>query len=503
VLINVFPIIKIRDTVVNIDNSAHYNLISNDYDATDADDDYFELIDNIDDYDISYNDEGMYVIAFGDDKNIYGFVNDTLESPFPIYSKIVLFDQNDNIIWDTQNSSVNDYELIYDNHLMDARAIEFLNDGNIVVFGLSIDLDTNIVYQTVVILDILGNLIELIDLDISQYGFTQWGGHHYYDVVSTDNGFTVEYDTTFRGSVMVHFDENYDYEWYVMNDLGLEGGVSQGMSEEVYLETLVYENNAYYILNDSTIRKYDDSGSLVWENTYDYFINGFDVFDDEIVILSSTSEEHVARENLFKLKEEMKNILNIDVIRIDIDSGEIIDTYSYQYDQIVRDGQLVSIFGHYTLKDDSGNYYVLAHNVPHYYNQRYDQVYLIMKFDNSFNYIGFSTINIDGISSIDLENLLFKTSNYIEDDSLYINGVLVANRAVIDLSELSFSEKDMNINIGFYNFLLTLRVYMINVMLYVLIGFILIVLPTYYYFTKKDDDVYVDEDLLREKYGRQ
>jgi hypothetical protein len=44
---------------------------------------------------------------------------------------------------------------------------------------------------------------------------------------------------------------------------------------------------------------------------------------------------------------------------------------------------------------------------------------------------------------------------------------------------------------------------MINVMLYVLIGFILIVLPTYYYFTKKDDDVYVDEDLLREKYGRQ
>jgi hypothetical protein len=97
---------------------------------------------------------------------------------------------------------------------------------------------------------------------------------------------------------------------------------------------------------------------------------------------------------------------------------------------------------------------------------------------------------------------LFKTSNYIEDDSLYINGVLVANRAVIDLSELSFSEKDMNINIGFYNFLLTLRVYMTNVMLYVLIGFIVFVLPTYYYFIKRDDDVYVDEDLLREKYGR-
>ncbi len=41
-LINIFPIIKIKDTIVNADNSAHYNLISNDYDATDVDDDYFD-----------------------------------------------------------------------------------------------------------------------------------------------------------------------------------------------------------------------------------------------------------------------------------------------------------------------------------------------------------------------------------------------------------------------------------------------------------------------------
>jgi hypothetical protein len=385
---------------------------------------------------------------------------------------------------------------------MDARAIEFLDDGNIVVFGLSIDLDTNTVYQTVVILDILGNLIELIDLDISEYGFTQWGGHHYYNVVSTDNGFTVEYDTTFRGSVMVHFDENYDYGWYVINDLGLDGGVSQGMSEEVFLDTLVYKDNAYYVLNDSTIRKYDDSGSLVWENTYDNFITGFDVFDDEIIILSSSNEERVVKESLFKLKEDMRNISYIDVIRIDINSGGIIDKFSYQYDRIVRDDQPISVFGHYTLKDELGNYYVLAHNVPRYYNENYDQVYLIMKLDDTFKYSGFSTINIAGISSSDLEKLLFKTSNYIEDESLYINGVLVANRVVIDLEELSFSEKDLSINIGFYNAILTLRVYMVNVMLYVLIEFIIIIWPIYHHFTKGDDEEYVDEDLLREKYGR-
>ncbi|MCK7486784.1 MAG: hypothetical protein MZU97_15710 [Bacillus subtilis] len=494
-LINFFPILKIEDTVVNEDNSAHYTLIRNEYYSD------FYTIDIIDDYDISYNDEGMYAIAFGDDKSIYGVVNDVLESPFTLYSRIVLFDQHHTILWDTQDLYANHYELVFDNHIMDARAIEFLNDGNIVVFGLSIDLDTNVVYQTAVILDLFGNLIELIDLDISDYGFTQWGGHDNYDVVSTEHGFTVEYDTTFDGSVMVHFNEQYDYEWYVINDQGVEGGVSVGIPEEDYLETLVYRNNAYYILNDSTIKKYDDSGALIWETTYEHAITGFDVFDNEIIILSNSSEEYLVRENLFNLKDNMRRISYIHIVRINIQTGEILDIFSYQYNKIVRDIEMIAIFGHYTLKDEYGNYYILSHSVPRGSNQSNDQVYLMMKFDAGFKYLGFSTINIEGISSNDLINLLFKTSNFIEDDLLHINGVLVANRAVIDLNQLGFSEKEMNINISLYNALLTLRVYMANVTLYVLVGFIFIVLPIYYRLTKSDDDSYIDEDLLREKYG--
>jgi hypothetical protein len=492
IILNIFPILIFKDTVVNESNSDKYTLMSNDYY------DHFSVFK---DYDISYNDEKMYVIAFGHDRNIYGFVNEVMQSPFYIYSRIMLFDQYHNVVWDTQDLSVTDYELIYNNHLFDARAVEFLNDGNIALFGLSINLESNIVYQTVVIVDILGNLIKLIDIDISNYGFTIWGEHDYYDIVKTDNGFTVEYDTTFRGSVMIHFNHQYDEEWHVINDQGLSGGVSYGMSKEVYLETLVYRHHAYYILNDNTIKKYNDSGVLIWERTYNHTITGFDVFDDEIVILSSSNEKRFVRDNLFKLKDNMRSVYYLNVIRIDTETGEIKDLYSYQYDQISRENEIISVFGHYTLKDEFGNYYVLSHNVPNNHSQLYDQVYLVMKFNARFKYIGFSTIVINGIHSSDLSNLLYKTSNYIDDNMLHINGVLVRNRAIIDLNQLSFSEKDMNIPIGFYNALLTLRVYMVNIMLYLSLGFVVILLPLYVHFIKNDDETYIDDDLLREKYG--
>ena len=496
ILVNLFPILQIKDTVVNQNNSANYTLLSNDY--------YEQSINNlIKDYDISYNDLGMYVITFGNDKNVYGNVNEALDSPFSLYSKIVLYDQDDNLLWDTDDLSPNQYELIFDNHLLDARAVDFLYNGNIVVFGLSIDLDTNIVYQTIVILDISGNLVELIDLDISDYGFGIWGGHHNYDVVRTDQGFTVEYDTTFRGSVMVHFNDQYEYEWYVMTDQALDSGVYQGMPKEVYLETLVYHNHAYYVLNDNTIIKYNENGTLLWKKTYDVSIHGFDVFDDEIVILSSRDEKHVVRENLLKLRDSMRNVLYIDVTRLDASTGEIKDTYSFQYDQFVRDYEIIPIFAHYTIKDDLGNYYVLAHSIPSSHNQSYDQVYALMKFDEHFDYIGFSTLNIDGIYSSELADLLFKTSHNIKNKQLYINGVLTDHTAIIDLSELSFSEKDMHISIGFYNILLTTRVHMVNVMLYMLVEFLVLIFPIYQYFTRNDDDTYIDEDLLREKYGNQ
>ena len=494
VLFNILPIINIKNTVVNENNNIHYNLQSNDY-YTD-----FFAIDLIKDYDISYNDDGMYVIAFGDDKNIHGFVNEVLDSPFTLYSRIVLFDQYDHIVWDTQDLSLNNYDLVYDNHRMDARAIEFLNDGNIAVFGLSIDLDTNIVYQTVVILDINGDLIELIDLDISDYGFTQWGGHHYYDIISTDDGFTVEYDITYISSVMVHFNEQYDEQWHVINDDSLEGIIEDGM-QELYLDTLVYKNQAYYMLNNNTIKKYDNLGVLIWEVTYDHLITGFDVFDDEIIVLSESSEKFVVRENLFRLKDSMRNVSYIDVVRIDVLTGDIIDTYLYQYFQFINDTETMLVMGHYTLKDDLGNYYILAHNIPRSRSQSNDPVYVVVKFDTNFKYLGFNSIHIENMSSYDLIQLFFKTSNYIKDDQLYINGVLVANQAIIDINDLSFSEDDMHINIGFYNLLLKVRVYTVNVMLYMLLELIFVILPIYYHFSKNDDEEYIDEDLLREKYG--
>ena len=494
VLINIFPIVSIKDTVVNKTNSSHYTLQSNDY-YTD-----FFAIDLMNDYDISYNDDGKYVIAFSNDRNIYGTVNEVLDSPFTLYSRIVLFDQYDNIVWDTQNLSLNNYDLVYDNHRMDARAIEFLNDGNIAVFGLSIDLDTNIVYQTIVILDIDGNLIELIDLDISDYGFSQWGGHDYYDIVSTDEGFTIEYDITFVGSVMVNFNEHYDEQWHLINDENIDGFIHDGL-QELYLDTLIYKNDIYYMLNNNTIKAYDSSGTLIWETLHDQLITGFDVFDDEIIVLSTSSEAYVERESLFKLKDHMKNTFGIDVVRMDPQTGEIKDTYAYQYHLFENENERLIIRGHYTLKDDLGNYYVLAHNIPSSHSYSDDPVYALIKFDSNFKYIGFNTMHIENMNSYELLRLFYKTSNYIENDLLYINGVLVSNRAIIDLNGLNYSEKNMNINIDFYNILLKVRVYFINVMLYVLIGFIMIIFPIYSYFSKSDDEEYIDEDLLREKYG--
>lgn len=501
IIINIFPVLTIEYTVVNEENESNYTLYQNRYE------DFLvnpsSILDNIEDYDIDYNDDGMYIIAFGDDYNSGGLVNEALDYPFNIYSKVMLFDQNNNIVWDTKDFSDEYYKIIYDNHEIDARAVEFLDDGNIAIFGLSIDLDTNIVYQTVLILDIRGDLIELIDLDISDYGFTQWGGHYYHDIVSNGNGFTVEYDTTFRGSLMIHFNEEYDYEWHVINDEGLEGGISYGRAEEEYLETLVYKNNAYYILNDETIRKYDDLGTLIWEKTFNFDITGFDVFDDEIIILSGSYEDNVVRNSLLELNEEMYKIYYIDVISLDINSGEINDSYSYQYDKIVKGYETISVFGHYTIKDDLGNYYVLAHDIPHYYTdytKSFEQVYLIMKFDSSFKYMGFSTISIDGIYSRDLEDLLFKTSNYIKGDNLYLNGVLVENRVVVHLDELSFSEEGLNLNVDFYNALITVRVYMVNIMVLILVECLFIVFPIYYHFVKQNEDEYIDEDVLREKY---
>lgn len=495
IIINIFPVLDIKDTVVNEENSQYYTLKLNDYDATDGRDKYVDT--PFSDYDISYNDEGMSVIVFGDDSHGYGNVNEELSMTFHIYSQIILFDQHQQIIWDTQASSSNQYELIYDNHLFDARAVEFLNDGNIGVFGLSIDLDSNVVYQTIVILDIDGTLVELIDLDMTDYGYTYWGGHNSYELVSTEDGFTVEYGTRSDGSVMIHFNDHYTYEWDVINDENQENFDVK----ERFLETLVYKNNAYYVLNDNAIKKYDNLGTLIWENTYDDYITGFDVFDNEIVLLSKNIEDHVVRESLFSLRDSMRSVAYINVSRIDVETGEIIDTYLYQYNHIVRENEyeIINLFSHYTVKDELGNYYVLSHDISSVQGAE-GLVYLILKFDNQFEYIGFNTIDIQGVRSYDSLNLLYKTSNYIEDHDLYINGVLTENRVIINLDELSFSEKDMHLNIDLYNLLLTVRVYTVNVMLYLLIGIVGIILPIYFYFTKKDDDHYIDEDLLREKY---
>jgi hypothetical protein len=494
IILNILPILDIKDTVVNEDNSQYYSLQLNDYDATDGRDKYIRTT-PFSDYDISYNDEGMSVIVFGDDSHGYGNVNEALSTDFPIYSQIILFDQQQQIIWNTQESSPNNYELIYDNHSFDARAVEFLNDGNIAVFGLSIDLESHIVYQTIVILDINGVMVELIDLDISEYGFSVWGGHYGYGIVSTEDGFTVEYGTRLEGSVMIHFNEHYMYEWDVINDENQQNL----FLKDTFLETLVYSNHAYYVLNDDSINKYDNLGNLIWEKTYDKFITGFDVFDNEIVILSRSDEEYVVRENLFKLRDSMRNISYINVSRIDIETGEIIESYDYQYNQVVREQEyeIINLYSHYTVKDELGNYYVLSHDIS---SRATNQVYLILKFDPQFNYIGFNTIDIDGIESNVLYYLLYKSSNYIEDNHLYMNGVLAEYRVIIDLDELSFSEKDLHINIDFYNHLLTIRVYTVNVMLYLLIGVVGIIVPIYLYFTKNDDDHYIDENSLREKY---
>ena len=487
-LVHMWPFLDIKDATINEQNQAYYTLTNNDY----------SHFSPFKDYDISYHDDGRYVIACGNNKNVYGNLNEPLTEPFMIYSKIVMHDKNGQVLWHTDDLSPNTYELIYDNHRLDARSIEFLEDGNIGIFGLSIDLDTNIIFHTIVILDDLGNLVKLIDLDIANHGFTIWGEHDYYDIVSTDKGFTVEIDTTFRGSVMFHFDETYTYQWHVITDLPLNSNVSIGMAEEAYLDTLVYTNQAYYILNDSTIKKYNDTGILLWEQTYDFYVDGFDVFDDEIVLLSTRKQSYLVKENTFELRKNQRSITYIDVTRIDLVDGSIKDTFSFQNNQLSTEFDKISLYGHYTLKDDHGHYYVLAHDLQQRYIPSYDSVYMIMLFDSNFKYQGFSTIQIEDIGSQALADLLHKTSNYIENDQLYINGVLASNQVAINLSELGFDEVSMQVSMVLYNTVTTLSVYMANISVYLLIGSLLVYLVLAYTKKTPSKNGLIDDDLKRE-----
>lgn len=478
VLINFFPIIKIEETPINSENDTLYELnLENEY-----------VPEKFYDYDINYNTDGMYIVSSSIRDYYSGAVNEESEQELQFQSYVRLYNQSDDVVWETGDYYELDFELEYLNHLLGVKSVTFINDGNIALFGISFNRGDSTVYQTVVIIDIEGNLVDLIDIDISEYGFDTWGFGSY-DIIATDDGFAIMYGD----SLLVTYDSDYNYKKHILI-------TNEWNRQSTSLDTLTFYKGNFYILRVNKVVTYTSDLALVWQSEFDYDITSFDIIDDRIILSGTVKQEYFVRDGLWSLNERLYNINAIIINQLDISTGNTITERQCQYDNFAQLEPYV-VDTHYTIVDEKGDFYIIAHNNPKESNTSDSLMYLLIQYDKDFKYVGFDTINIDGFADDKLENVRHKSSIFIDDGDLKLNNVLSGKRVIVYLDELEFTQDRLEINIDMYNFLLKSRVLLTNVSLLLLLEFILILLPLYYKYIS-GDYVYVDYDELRNRYNK-
>jgi hypothetical protein len=445
ILVNVFP----RFEIQKMDDSPA--IISLNQEETNLNESSFEL------HDLKRLDDGNTLISYDNGNLNCYYVHHVCDAPYQnARSQITLYNENQEVIWSIGGNLMIQSAILFENHHITIKAVNQLEDQSFVAFGSAVDLSTEVLYDVLLMIDDSGVMTELRVINILSYGYTQYGGHVFYDIESTsDGGFTLRLTDLFHGSVLIHFNEHHEEEWFIRFDDVVEGGVYSGIYSANYMETFRFVNDIHYLLLENHLYAYDLNGNMIWDHSYDEQVVGLTIDEEGNVFVSRISYTLINQEaNLFVIKKDEIPVTVFITEKLNGSNGGTIWMNQYLSK---TDYSHLMLYTHHVWQDREGNYYSLIRN--HWYTQELGYEMLVFKFDQEGEFIGSS--NVMG-NYINHNNLLRITSVFLKkdviilgDEVLMITPTLTFN-ASFDITDLSF-DTPMPIDFSMNHYELTIQ----------------------------------------------
>lgn len=462
-LLNVFPEFKIKTISFNPDSIYPVdNILDN------------PLNDEIPKhYDVEIGKDGEYFVLYSYNQlycNEYGM---KCENYILNPTKISKFDEHFNELRSIGGYRANELNIVHNNIFYAPFNLAQLDNGNIVAFGKAVDLEYEILYPSIFVMNSDLEIIDSIFLDITNYQYkNNASGHEYFEVIGTDDsGFTVKYTDIFRGSVLIHFNNDLEEEWSIKYDDTVSGGMYIGVHLAQYNDTLFYTNETYYVVvqellidyeKDYTIYSYDKDGNLKWQESYDFYISDVSVIEDDIIISGWDITSLLQTKNLL-FEDEQQLIKSNVTAKINPENGSIEWKRNYYYKTSLNFNFDITN----TVKDNDGNYYSICQDI------RYDDLpynILILKYDKSGDYVGESLLKGSYNSYSDID-IMRKTDIRLIDNTIQILTPTTSIYREINLDDISFSDTmPISFNPSFYNTVITIRLFLNRLTLFIVIS---------------------------------
>ncbi|MGD9909880.1 MAG: hypothetical protein AB7U79_04645 [Candidatus Izemoplasmatales bacterium] len=474
VLFNIFPIL--HQPILEVSSLIQEDIVTTE--RKDFYDDYYH------EYDFKKLDQG-YIVAYNNDQmNCYGLPGDECSLTY-VYSASMIsyYNNEDELVWSVGGKLAANIDILYEHYQFQAWSVDQIDNGDFVSLGMYVDLDNNLFGIGILVINAQGEIINLVNVDITAYGIDVFGGHAYYDLISTDDGgFVIKYHTLFDGSIVVKYDSAISPLWsYYYNDRQ-DTPYYSGVTISSYTETLFYENNNYIFLRDNKITCLDENGNLKWE----YFDNtislsGMQIVNGDIYLYGFVREYYKDMYNLLHLIQSDIPFYAVNILRINMDNGKLEDNMAFDIKSVYYEYERYTYLPRYLFVDENGNVNLLMFGNQGMMNSNLDYILYLVQFDENGDYNGFSVFQSTLLSYNGLDNL---ERNYYEI-SFYDDGddVVLFSPLSFAYTKVSFNQVNIDTSIpnhfhsGLYSFVSSARVILNNLLLcmYISLAFIFVV----------------------------
>ncbi len=446
ILFNLFP----RYNIKKMEHESRGDVFTNV--ASVMNEPYFE------NYDMKHLEQGYTLIAYDNGNLNCYWVNEICNSAYErASSQITLYDQHMEVIWNIGGYLTNETDILFQNHHINVRAVDQLNDGSFVAFGRSVDLSTEILRDVLLFIDPSGVMTNLKVIDLLSYGYLSLGGHLFYDVVATDDGgFTLKFTDLFKGTVLIHFDANAEETWFVRMDDVHPSTVYQGIYHANYLETLRYADGLAIVLINDTVHAYNDEGVLIYKVDVDAYITGFSLDSSSNVIITYMMQDQVIKpRNLFMISDEQWLISSIVTEKLDGKSGQSLWKSRYQSKMQGN----VSYCSLMAWQDEDQYYYNLV------YQQSFSRVreyqLFLFKYNRQGQFLASNVIDGSYATWDDyytMYDIHFKKSVIIENKTIHLLTPTLTNNASYEINDAHILQPmPITFSLNLYEIVIRLR----------------------------------------------
>ncbi|HAQ56596.1 MAG TPA: hypothetical protein DCR44_04255 [Acholeplasmatales bacterium] len=381
-------------------------------------------------------------------------------------SQISYFDSDMNEVWTIGTTEETDRTILFDQHRFDARAIDRLADGSFVAFGRAADLDTEIFYEALLMIDSAGTMVEIRYVELQNYDY--WTrGTGAYDIVGTaDGGFTIKYADAYFGSVIIHYGSSFEEVWHVRLDDGQGGDGYVGYSQSDDLETLRFANQTYIVLVLGVLYSYSEDGLLLWRQTVGFNVTGFAIVQDQIILTGQETLRLKGSESIAFMGDVAVGVRVIRLEARNIADGSVAFCTDYQYVRVVYANASVNLISKQIFADESGNLYVVAAGSP-YQSQSY--VLWILKFSSTGVFLGDDFVDGNYLTQENRDHASYtnnKADVAIEGDQIVFYTPNLSLHRSISMSDLALeNEMPLPFKFGTYELVIRLRVAFVQALL--------------------------------------